>query len=42
MSTTDYRSVLAEVLQKRCRVGATSTVFPNVTPTAFGLTSAKG
>jgi len=41
MATTDYRSVLAEVLQKRCRVGATSTVFPNVTPTAFGHTALK-
>jgi uncharacterized protein (DUF1501 family) len=41
MATTDYRSVLAEVLQQRCRVGSTSAIFPNVTPSAFGHLALK-
>ena len=35
--TTDYRSILAEVLTKRCGVTNTSTLFPNFTPQAVGI-----
>jgi uncharacterized protein (DUF1501 family) len=35
--TTDYRSILAEVLTKRCGVASTSTLFPNFTPAAVGI-----
>jgi uncharacterized protein (DUF1501 family) len=38
--TTDYRSVIGEILQKRCGFGSLSAVFPGVTPSAFGLASA--
>ncbi|GAA0942365.1 DUF1501 domain-containing protein [Virgisporangium aurantiacum] len=40
-ATTDYRSVIGEVLQKRCGVGSLGTVFPNVTPTTSGLAVAR-
>jgi uncharacterized protein (DUF1501 family) len=40
-ATTDYRSVIGEVLQKRCGVGSLGEVFPNVTPTASGLAVAR-
>jgi len=39
--TTDYRSVVGEILQKRCRVGSLSGIFPGVTPTPLGLVRAK-
>ena len=38
---TDYRSVIGEVLQKRCGVGTLDTVFPTVTPSSFGLAAAR-
>jgi uncharacterized protein (DUF1501 family) len=40
-ATTDYRSVIGEVLQKRCGVGSLGDVFPNVTPTTSGLAAAR-
>ena len=40
-ATTDYRSVIGEVLQKRCGLGSLSEVFPSVTPSAFGLAAAR-
>jgi uncharacterized protein (DUF1501 family) len=40
-ATTDYRSVLGEVLQKRCGFGDTSEVFPGARPTTFGLAGAR-
>ncbi|MEU4428098.1 DUF1501 domain-containing protein, partial [Actinoplanes sp. NPDC024001] len=40
-ATTDYRSVIGEVLQKRCGIGALNTVFPGVKPSAFGLVAAR-
>ncbi|MFF5084894.1 DUF1501 domain-containing protein [Actinoplanes sp. NPDC000266] len=40
-ATTDYRSVIGEILQKRCGVGSLSQVFPDVSPSSFGLTSAR-
>ncbi|MCA2213395.1 DUF1501 domain-containing protein [Jidongwangia harbinensis] len=39
--TTDYRAVIAEILQKRCGVGSTSGVFPGVQPSALGLVAAR-
>ncbi len=39
--TTDYRSVLGEILQKRCGLGALSEVFPSVGPSRFGLVAAR-
>ena len=39
--TTDYRSVIGEVLQKRCGVGDLSQVFPSATPSSFGLAVAR-
>ena len=41
-ATTDYRSVIGEVLQKRCGAGALDEVFPGVRPTSFGLAAARG
>ncbi len=35
--TTDYRSVLAEILTKRCGLTAPASVFPNFTPQAVGI-----
>ncbi|MBG0562175.1 DUF1501 domain-containing protein [Actinoplanes aureus] len=40
-ATTDYRSVIGEVLQKRCGLGALDTVFPGVKPSSFGLAAAR-
>ncbi|HEY6794828.1 MAG TPA: DUF1501 domain-containing protein [Kineosporiaceae bacterium] len=40
-ATTDYRSVLAEILTRRCGVTATGTVFPGFTPAALGLVQAR-
>ncbi|BCJ40190.1 hypothetical protein GCM10010168_30480 [Actinoplanes ianthinogenes] len=40
-ATTDYRSVIGEILQKRCGFGALDGVFPGVRPSAFGLAAAK-
>ncbi|MFC7531038.1 DUF1501 domain-containing protein [Actinoplanes sp. GCM10030250] len=39
--TTDYRSVIGEVLQKRCGLGSLSEVFPGVKPSSFGLVAAR-
>ena len=35
--TTDYRAVIAEILQKRCGVADVRSVFPGVTATAMGV-----
>ncbi|MDY7085855.1 MAG: DUF1501 domain-containing protein [Actinomycetota bacterium] len=40
-ATTDYRSVIGEILQKRCGFGSLSQVFPSVAPSTFGLVSAR-
>ncbi|MEV4347069.1 DUF1501 domain-containing protein [Actinoplanes sp. NPDC049596] len=40
-ATTDYRSVIGEILQKRCGVGSLAPVFPDVAPSSFGLTLAR-
>ena len=39
--TTDYRNVLAELLQKRCGAGSLTTVFPDLTPEALGAFTAR-
>jgi uncharacterized protein (DUF1501 family) len=39
--TTDYRSVIGEILQKRCGFGALGAVFPGVTPSSFGLATLR-
>ncbi|MEV6303581.1 DUF1501 domain-containing protein [Actinoplanes sp. NPDC051861] len=39
--TTDYRSVIGEVLQKRCGIGSLTEVFPGVKPSSFGLAVAR-
>ncbi|SDS23980.1 DUF1501 domain-containing protein [Actinoplanes derwentensis] len=40
--TTDYRSVIGEILQKRCGLGSLSEVFPgDVKPSTFGLATAR-
>ncbi len=39
--TTDYRAVIGEILQKRCRIGSLADVFPQVTPSTFGLATAR-
>jgi uncharacterized protein (DUF1501 family) len=41
-ATTDYRSVIGEVLQKRCGLGSLSDVFPSVQPSSYGLVAARG
>ena len=38
---TDYRSVIGEILQKRCGFGALDAVFPGITPSSFGLAAAR-
>jgi uncharacterized protein (DUF1501 family) len=38
---TDYRQILAEVLQKRCSVGSVSTIFPGLTPAPLGLANQR-
>jgi uncharacterized protein (DUF1501 family) len=35
--TTDYRSILSEVLTKRCGLTGASTLFPGFTPAAVGI-----
>ncbi|MEV6633119.1 DUF1501 domain-containing protein [Actinoplanes sp. NPDC051470] len=40
-ATTDYRSVIGEILQKRCGFGALDDVFPTITPSSFGLAAAR-
>jgi uncharacterized protein (DUF1501 family) len=40
-ATSDYRSVIGEVLQKRCGFGALGGVFPGVKPTSFGFAAAR-
>jgi uncharacterized protein (DUF1501 family) len=40
-ATTDYRTVIGEVLQKRCGFGDLAKVFPGVTPGSFGLAAAR-
>ncbi|WP_327001347.1 DUF1501 domain-containing protein [Dactylosporangium sp. NBC_01737] len=40
-TTTDYRSVIGEILQRRCGLGSLAEVFPNVTPSSFGLVAAR-
>ena len=39
--TTDYRSVIGELLQKRCGVGDLSAIFPSAAPSTFGLVAAR-
>jgi uncharacterized protein (DUF1501 family) len=39
--TTDYRSVLGEILAKRCGVSETKTVFPAFTPAPLGLVDGR-
>lgn len=39
--TTDYRSVIGELLQKRCGFGSLDAVFPGVKPSSFGLAAAR-
>jgi uncharacterized protein (DUF1501 family) len=41
-ATTDYRSVIGEVLQQRCGFGALDDVFPGIRPSSFGLAAARG
>ncbi len=40
-AVTDYRSVIGEILQKRCGFGALDDVFPDVAPASFGLAAAR-
>jgi uncharacterized protein (DUF1501 family) len=40
-AVTDYRSVIGEVLQKRCGFGDLADVFPGVSPSSFGLAAAR-
>jgi uncharacterized protein (DUF1501 family) len=40
-ATTDYRSVIGEILQQRCGFGSLADVFPDVSPTSFGLATAR-
>ncbi|HEX8343123.1 MAG TPA: DUF1501 domain-containing protein [Actinoplanes sp.] len=39
--TTDYRAVIAEILQKRCGVSNVAGVFPGVTPAGLGLVTPR-
>jgi uncharacterized protein (DUF1501 family) len=39
--TTDYRAVIAEILQKRCNVPDVKAVFPGVTPTTYGVVAPR-
>jgi uncharacterized protein (DUF1501 family) len=39
--TTDYRTVLGEVLQKRCGMGSVDGVFPGVAPGTSGIVRAR-
>ncbi|WP_306214051.1 DUF1501 domain-containing protein [Actinoplanes sp. RD1] len=40
-ATTDYRSVIGEILQQRCGFGSLAEVFPDVKPSAYGLAAAR-
>ena len=40
--TTDYRQLLAEVLEKRCGASGTSTVFPGASAERIGVVRARG
>ncbi len=40
-ATTDYRSVMAEILTARCGISATSSVFPGHRPATLGLVTAR-
>jgi uncharacterized protein (DUF1501 family) len=40
-ATTDYRAVIGELLRQRCGFGAVDGVFPSVTPSSFGLATAR-
>ncbi|MEV6346846.1 DUF1501 domain-containing protein [Actinoplanes sp. NPDC051851] len=40
-ATTDYRSVIGELLQRRCGFGSLDDVFPGVAPSRFGLAAAR-
>ncbi|WP_433292251.1 DUF1501 domain-containing protein [Actinoplanes sp. CA-030573] len=40
-ATTDYRSVIGEILQKRCGFGSLDQVFPGVKPSTFGLATLR-
>jgi uncharacterized protein (DUF1501 family) len=39
--TTDYRSILAEILEKRCRASGVSTVFPGLGSDRPGVVNQK-
>ncbi|WP_433383315.1 DUF1501 domain-containing protein [Actinoplanes sp. CA-142083] len=39
--TTDYRSVIGEILRSRCGFGALDAVFPGVKPSSFGLATLR-
>ena len=39
--TTDYRSVIGEILRARCGVSDVSGVFPGVKPSTLGLVKAR-
>ena len=39
--TTDYRQILAEILEKRCQGSQMSTVFPNLTSDRVGVVRSK-
>ncbi|HEX5016276.1 MAG TPA: DUF1501 domain-containing protein [Actinomycetes bacterium] len=39
--TTDYRNVLAELLEKRCGAGSISTIFPGITSDRVGAFKAR-
>ena len=41
-ATTDYRSVIGEILQQRCGFGSLEGVFPTIAPSSFGLAAARG
>jgi uncharacterized protein (DUF1501 family) len=40
--TTDYRQILAEILEKRCQGSQMSAVFPDLTPDRLGVVRARG
>jgi uncharacterized protein (DUF1501 family) len=39
--TTDYRQILAEILEKRCEGSQMSTVFPGLTSDRIGVVNAR-
>jgi hypothetical protein len=40
--TTDYRQILAEILEKRCQGSQMSAVFPDLTSDRLGVVRARG